>query len=701
MNRRDARLRPQGRQETALRQAVALLQAGRLDEAQAQCRNALAVDPDEANLLNVLGVCLLQLGKPELAVEILQQAERLAPGDAGMLANLGSALQAAGRGQDALRVLERAAAAMPRVADVHYNLGNLLRSIGRSEEAIAAFDRAIRLAPDHLRAIGNRGNALRDLGRQQESLADFELVAAVSPLDPAARFNRGVALQELGRVAEAIAEYEVVLRLRPDHAEAHHNLGLARKALGQREQALACFERALELRASYPEARAARGNILLELGRFEELLDNIDRELALNYELRRFDEVLENIDLALVVNPASVEHYLFRGDVLRKTGREGEAIAAYDHALKIDPDNFKARINRGTTFLDCAQIGPAQADFRQVIQRHPDNSRAHWNEALCLLLQGDLAAGWRKYEWRLQRWRDEKLFGELFHDESPAWDGVVDPFGKTMLLHAEQGLGDTIQFCRYAKLLADRGARILLEVQPALLRLLSGIRGIERVSPRGAPVPHFDLHAPLLSLPLALGTTLGSIPVQVPYIEPDPDLVEAWRRRLGVRGRGPRVGIAWRGNPGHARDRDRSIPLVQLAPWTMSQAEWISLQVGVSAIEKEEISRQGLRDVEELLGDFADTAALIAEVDLVISVDTAIAHLAGAMGKPVWILVPYAPDWRWMLGRTDSPWYPSARLFRQRRLHDWSGTIDEVARELSGVFGQFGADLRDDIIPLA
>ncbi|SPE20562.1 putative TPR repeat protein [Burkholderiales bacterium] len=665
---------PRGRSdlasESALSRAAALLQAGRWGEAEALCRQVLASNPERVEALNILGLCVLQRGDVEQAIERLQGAVRLAPDNFGALANLGSALQAAGRYGEALTAIERAAVMNPANADIAYNRGNVLRSLGREEDAVAAYGRALTLRPDHVGALGNRGNALRELGRREEALRDFEAAIVLIPHDARARYNRAVVLQELKRAPEAVAEYERALMLQPDYAEAHLNLGLGFKELKRSDAALACFDRALELRADFPEARTARGNLLLELERFEDLLENIDQALALH--------------------PTSAEGHSFRGDVLRKLGRDAEAIAAYERALSLSAGLVKTLINRGATLLDRNEVARALADFCRASSLYPDNSLAHWNEALCLLLLGDFAAGWPKFEWRVQRWREHGVLKELFHDDSPAWLGETEVRGRTLLLHAEQGLGDTLQFCRYAPLLADRGARVILEVQAPLVSLLNGLRGINRVVPMNSPAVAFDLHTPLMSLPLALGTTLASIPGDVPYLRADPTLATAWLERLGPRTSRPRIGIAWRGSPDHVKDRFRSLALTQLSPLARLDIELIGLQKDVPAAECADVEHLGICNFGEALLDFADTAALLDSVDLVVSADTAVAHLAGAMGKPVWIFIPFAPDWRWMLDRTDSPWYPTARLFRNSTHGDWSAAVADVVAALRGLFPNLG-----------
>jgi hypothetical protein len=297
---------------------------------------------------------------------------------------------------------------------------------------------------------------------------------------------------------------------------------------------------------------------------------------------------------------------------------------------------------------------------------------------------GDFATGWREYEWR---WEEKPWKGAKPRFARPEWLGAEPLAGKTLLLYNEQGLGDTLQFCRYAKRAAESGANVVLVVQPQLRSLLAGLEGTTRVLERRSELPAFDCHCPLPSAPLAFKTGLDTIPADIPYIRSDPALVGAWRERLGAKTR-PRVGVAWSGNPGHLNDRNRSVALAQMLPLASEEGEWVSLQKDTRAADARVLaSRSDIRHFGEALGDFADTAALVEHMDVVVTVDTSVAHLAGAMGKPTWILLPFNPDWRWLLDREDSPWYPTARLFRQPAIGDWASVIARVRDELARLFG--------------
>jgi hypothetical protein len=440
-------------------------------------------------------------------------------------------------------------------------------------------------------------------------------------------YTRAVKLHRAGRLAEAERGYLAVLKLQPRHVGALENLGVLRLLQKRNEDACALISKALELNPRSADARYNCGLALHALGRYAEALESYDRALAL-----RADHV------GTLTN---------RANTLLSLGRYPEAIASCERALAIKPD-------------------------------HPN---AHLNESMARLVTGDFQGGWPKYEWRLQR---KRPFPQ------PPWLGEAPLAGRTILLYAEQGLGDTIQFLRYVPLVAERGARVVLRVQAELEPLVAGFPGVSTLVPARDPVPPFDLNCPLPSLPLAFRTGLATMPAGVPYLHAPRDRVASWAARMG--GGGLRVGLAWSGNPGHANDRHRSIAFDRLsALLERPDVQFISLQKDVRREDAPGVA--GATRLLRLGGDFtdfADAAAVVSQLDLVITVDTSVAHLAGAMGKPVWILLPFAPDWRWLLEREDSPWYPTARLFRQHRPDDWDEAIARVGRELDALAGKSG-----------
>jgi Tfp pilus assembly protein PilF len=436
----------------------------------------------------------------------------------------------------------------------------------------------------------------------------------------------GVLRHQQGNALEAVNLLTNALAIAPDHPEAHNNIGVALRGLGRLAEAAESYREALRLRPDYPGAHNNLGNVLSDLGRLV------------------------------------------------------EAEASYREALRLRPDCPETHNNLGVVLTELGRPAEALACYERVLAIRPDDASAHFGRSRPLLLRGEYAEGWREFEWRSRGGTAEKV--ELRGFSEPQWQGE-DVAGKTLLLHAEQGFGDTLQFCRYASLVGDT-ARVILEVKPALARLCSSLAGITQVVARGEPLPAFDLHCPLMSLPLAFGTTLDTIPSKVPYLTADPTLVADWRERLTCLD-GLRVGLVWAGarrlEPELiAIDRRRSITLAMMAPLgEVSGVSFISLQKGEPAAQSANAGLGlALHDFTDSLQDFADTAALIEALDLVISVDTSVAHLAGALGKPIWLLNRFDTCWRWLLDRDDSPWYPQLRQFRQPIPGDWTSVMCAV-----------------------
>jgi Tfp pilus assembly protein PilF len=435
---------------------------------------------------------------------------------------------------------------------------------------------------------------------------------------------------------------------------------LALRRQGRLEEAAALLRRAHEADPGNVAALVNLGNALSALGRHA--------EAAALY------------GQALAIEPGRAGTLVNLGNALQAQDRPLEAIELYDRALALAPRLAQAHNNRGNALRALNRHAEAIAAFGRALEINPELADAHLNEGLARLGIGDFAAGWPKYEWRDRR----AAAAPRPASPAPRWRGDEQLAGKVILLHAEQGLGDTIQFLRYAPLVARKGARVIAEVQQPLKALAEGLRGVERVIAQGDPRPAFELQCSLLSLPLAFGTRLETIPAEIPYLAAAPERIAQWRARLGEQ-RAFRVGIVAAGRPGHRNDRNRSMPMARLAGALLApdELELVSLQPALDERDARALgSRAGFVSLAGQLKDFSDTAAVVSLMDLVVSVDTAVAHLAGAMGKPVWILLPHSPDWRWLLEREDSRWYPSARLFRQAQIGDWQPVLERVRREL-------------------
>jgi tetratricopeptide (TPR) repeat protein len=694
------------RMAVLLTDAVALHQAGRLAEAENVYKQVLDIQPDQFDSLHHLGIILFQRGDPAAAVAQIDGALKRNPNDAAALNNRGNALLALRRFDQALASYDRALALQPAHADAQCNRGAALHALKRYDEALAACDRTIALQPDYAEAHSNRGNTLRELRRCNEAVAACDRALALAPGFAEAHCNRGSALHALRRFDEGLASYDRALALRPAYAEAHCNRGVTLQALKRYAEALAACDHAIALQPDYAEAHTNRADTLTALRRYGEALEACGQALALApdyaeafcyrgnalHGLQRFDEALVGFDHALALQPAYADAHCNRGATLHALKRYEEALAACDRCIALQPDHAQAHCNRGATLQDLMRFNEALASYNRALASEPDFASAHNNAALCRLLIGDYECGWREHEWR---WQTDQLADERRSFQQPLWLGSSELAGKTILLHAEQGFGDTLQFCRYVPLVAARGARVVLEVQRPLQHVMRSLEGAAEVISRGEPLPDFDLHCPLLSLPLALRTVLDTIPARTPYLAPPGDRARAWRDRFAAHEK-RRIGLVWAGNPrkelpGCNRiDVLRSMEFAQLAPLLeVPGCEFYSLQKGDDAAAqlRDSIWREQVVDWTGDLQDFSDTAALIDNLDLVIAVDTAVAHLAGALNKPFWLLNRYNTCWRWLLDRKDSPWYPSARLFRQDAARQWDGVVVRVCAALRDTAG--------------
>jgi tetratricopeptide (TPR) repeat protein len=573
----------------------------------------------------------------------------------------------AGRVAEALAGFEKAAALAPNLPQAHYNLGVAYSNHGRIADALNAFQRAVSLAPGFAEAQANLGAALTEQDRLEAAVAALRKSISLAPDNPPVHNNLGTALKKQGRLQEAAAAYREAIRLSPAYAEAMCNLAAVLRELRQFEEAAAYCHKAIETAPRLAKPYNTLGVVLQDQGKTEE---------AVSYFRQ-----------AIMLAPGETDAYLNLGDALAEQGQYDQPVIQCQKAAELAPDSADVQTHLGVALFHARRLDEAAACFRCAIMLRPERAEGHFDLGMALLAAGNMAEGWKEYEWR---WRTPAMFAVRRNFAQAEWDGRATGTlaAGTLLIHAEQGLGDTLHFCRYAPLAAARGVKVILEVQPPLVRLLRSLQGIDTVMARGETLPAFDFQAHMLSLPYIFGTVLETIPGATPYLFADPADIEAMRVRLGqVRKTGLRVGLAWAGNsyanlPDMAAvDRRRSLAPEFLAPlFEIPEIDFISLQKGSKAP-----AAFGLTDFMDEMRDFADTAALVENLDLVISVDTSVAHLAGALGKPVWLLNRYDAEWRWLDGRTDSPWYPGMRLFRQAAPGDWAGVIAEVAAALRGI----------------
>jgi tetratricopeptide (TPR) repeat protein len=536
---------------------------------------------------------------------------------------------------------------------------------GRLDEADKIYGRVLKVLPDHFDALHLGGMLKLQRGRAGEA---YRLISAALKVDPGsadALSNLGLVLQALKRDAEALASFEKALALAPDHVEALNNRGRALADAARPEEAATCFDKVLRQQPRHVEALINRGNA--------------------RSALRQFDSALADYDAAIAIRPAHAGAHYNRGSLLASLARYPEAIAAYDRALALWPSYVKALNNRGIALAALNRQREALESYRQALAVDPDAADTHFNEALARLTIGDFSGGLQKYEWRWKRTEMAPFRRSLGR---PLWLGEYPLPRRTILIHAEQGFGDVIQFARYAPLLAQMGARVVLEVQPELKSLLSRLAGVAQVVGRGEKLPAFDVHCPVASLPLAFKTTPATIPADVPYFAAEADRLAVWRSRLASI-RPPRIALAWAGRPTHPNDRNRSMAFAALDPLlSIPDVAFVGVQRDLPAADVECLRGEArITHIGDELTDFVDTAAVLALVDLVVAVDTSVVHLAGAMGRPTWILLPFAPDWRWQVDRDDSPWYPTARLFRQAAVGDWGGVMARVRTALAQFSG--------------
>ena len=719
------------RARTYHNRGITLLRFRRWVDAIASFDQALALAPNSRETYNGRGNALMAVERHAEALASFGRAIEVDASYAEAYKNQGNACAALQRPAEALASYDHAIALKPNYAEVFNNRATVLALLGRLDVALADYDQAIALQPNFIEAYRSSAAILQRLHRFDEARTRYARLVALDPRDAAAHDqyanvlvqlacvddaltsyqqaltidpqrvdswnNQGVVLARLGRFAEALESYDHALALRPNFAEACANRGNALTELKRFDEALASYAQAIAVAPHYAGAHKNRGVLLTRMDRHEDALASFAAAIAIEPQdgdhhaqfgsallhLERFDQALEKFDQALALGANSPPLYNSRGIALAGLRRFDEALASYDEAIRIDPSYAEAHHNRGVTLHSTVQVAAALESFERAIALDPEYASARWNQAWCRLRLGDYAAGWPLYEWR---WQTPSQLDKRRDFMAPMWSGSESLVGRTILLHAEQGLGDTLQFCRYVSLVAARGAKVIFEVQPSLLALLAALPGATQVVPQGAVLPAFDYHCPLLSLPLAFRSELHNLPATVPYIEVQEPRLRAWRARLGPRTR-PRIGLVWRGNALHANDNHRSLALAELLPLLGTWAEWFTIQKELPSAERELLATHAeIRQLETELSDFADSAALVSELDLIISVDTSVAHLAGALGRPLWLLLPFSAEWRWLLERNDSPWYPSARLFRQPAAQDWASVLRAVDAALRAQF---------------
>jgi tetratricopeptide (TPR) repeat protein len=572
----------------------------------------------------------------------------------------------AGQYLDAQICCQQALAIDPGHAETLHLMGLLSLRSEQFDHAVEWISRALKQAPkaEYLYSLGT---ALRRQGRLEDALMAFDKAVQFKPDSAELWIGLGRVLGDLKRPADALLSFQHALKLNPRHCDAVLECGAAFCVLGRAEEALPYFRLCMELQPNHPATLTSLTRCLLGL--------------------KRLDEALVENQRAYAHDPGNADACDNLGIILERLGREDEALTWLDRALALRPDFIDTLNNRALVLGRLHRFDEGAAMYRRVETLDPDNAQAKLGLGLLHLLLGDFGAGWSRHvaRFKMSSSADYPKFSE------PMWQGEENIEGKTILIHVDEGLGDTIQFARYVPLVAARGARVILVVLDAVRPLLSGLSGVWKCLPFSAgALPPFDMHCPLSSLPMAFGTRLDTIPSEISYLPAPPAArVQVWQDRLGRHEKlhdKLRVGLVWSGNPQHGNDHNRSIPLRMLLPILDTDATFVSLQKDPRPEDRAVLQqRNDIVDLTAELTDFVETAALINCLDLVISVDTSVAHLAAALGRPTWILLPYAPDYRWLLDRDDSPWYPAARLFRQDKTRKYASVLDRVRSELEAL----------------
>nr|WP_321242186.1 tetratricopeptide repeat protein [uncultured Tolumonas sp.] len=697
-----------------------LHEQGQLDDAQQCYIHILQQHPRHRIALHLFGISLYQQTRYAESEYVLQQAQELAPDDCDLLSDRGLVLLAKEDYLAALACFERALAIEPAMSAAWNNLGVTYQHLQRLEQAEQCWQQVLALKPEHRDALINLGNLFYEQGKNAEALDLFgqllqhypqeaiswrvtakalsqtglyeqalhyiQQALQLSPNCTDCLTEQGAILRQLHRYKDAFQCYHQVADMEPNNADADNNCGVILDDLKQHKEAQHYYQQALKKHLRHTDALFNFAVSLEKCGlweqarqRYQQLTHEQPHHINAWHGLagvllkqRRLNNALGCYRRALMLSPNSAELWHDCAIVLRDMQRHWLALSCLWRAIQLRPHFASALNTHGMMLYELRQFDDAQADFKRARELDPNLSETYWNQAHCHLIQGHMLLGWQLYEWR-KNWLSENAKQRQW--QKPQWRGEAFLPGQTILLHAEQGYGDTIQFCRYVTLVAKRGVRVIFEAPEVLHRLLSELPGIEQIIVRGDNLPAHDWQCSLMSLPLAFATTLTSIPAAAGYLTIPTKRV--------ANSKNPQIGFVWAGNAKHHNDRARSIPLATFQPLlSVLPADYICLQQPLPEHVRQTIAAANVHFPDATPSDFTATAAIIAGLDLVITVDTAVAHLAGAMGKTVWILLAYNNDWRWLTERADSPWYHSARLFRQPVLGDWQSVINEVSQAL-------------------
>ena len=705
-------------------QAVSYHQAEQFAEAENLYRRILQADPTQPNANHNLGVLALGADQVKISLSYFKTALTNDPDDPQFWVSYVDALIKAGEQDQARDVLITGLERGLHGDEVNALVNQLCMSQvkqqpinkpqdtiernpqiqqaiallheGRLKEAKEKFTRLLKQFPNHPQILAGLGTIALQQGNSEEGARLLQQSLEVAPNEALVLSNLGVCYTNLKCYEEAVVCYKKAIALNFNNADNHFNLGNVLKALKNYQDAVVSFQQAITLNPKDAEAYEHCAVILQELKNYSESYNYYTHAIKLNrsnsgnyygrglvnLELGQLENARLDFKHAIKLNPNNPDAHLNLGVTLHKLGWFEDALEANNLAIQLNTAFTRAYNNRGLLFVDMKRFDEAMADYDQAIAIEPEANDAYWNKSILNLLKGNFDQGWSLYE---RRWKTTlKDFYRPF--TQPLWLGEQSIAGKTLFIYPEQGLGDFIQFCRYVPILEAMGAKVILEVPQALVSLMSTLKGNFTVVEQGTALPDFDYRCPIMSLPLALKTTLVNIPASMPYLFAHESKVQSWQKNLGKKTK-PRVGLVWTGSTAHKNDSQRSLALDQFKSLFSLPIEFHVLQKEIRECDTETLTAfHEINTHQAAFSDFSDTAALIQHMDLVITVDTSVAHLAAAMGKACWILLPYSPDFRWMIERNDSPWYPSVTLFRQPAYKDWQSVIDEVRCGLQAKF---------------
>ena len=640
---------------------------GRHDEALAHYDRALQLKSDYYDAWMSKSLALYTLERYTESLEHCDKALFLGPSSHEAYNNKGIILHALNRFDEALKCYAEALKLQSDYYEAHSNKGVTLHSLKQYEEALVHYDRAISLKPDYFEAWTNRGLTFHELKRYDDALLNYDKALSLNPASIKCWLNRGLSLHQLERYEEALIHYDRAISLKPDYFEAWTNRGLTFHELKRYDDALVNYEQALRIKPNYGDAWLSKASTF--------------------YKLAEYENALANCQRAISIKPDNHLAHNNKGLILTALNQHEEALKNFNEAIRLQPDYYLSFRNRGFALHGLNRNKEALLSYDLALAIKSNDQDTLWNKSLALLVEGDLENGFPLYENRLYSKQIGKIANGARIYEAPKWTGKESLAGKTIFLYGEQGFGDCIQFSRYAKLVANLGATVLLEVPQALVPIMNNLTGVSRVISMGEELPSFDFHSAIMSLPAIFKTNLSNIPCANQYINIDhhPNKIIEWKDRLGAKTK-PRIGLAWSGNLIHSNDSNRSLLLNTILPYLPAGFNYVSLQKEVRPEDKLALeANPNILNFSEFLNDFLDTAALIHQLDLVISVDTSVAHLSAALGKKTWILIPFAPDWRWLLDREDSPWYSSVKLYRQTSIGNWASPLIKMKADLEKI----------------